>query len=76
LDEDWLAVESLAGLGGGFGMSADPAAAEYESRVGCDMIVRARLIIVLRWMTERLYMVVQAIHELAERVYKSPLSMT
>jgi hypothetical protein len=71
-----LAVGSLAGLGGGFGMSADPAAAEYESRVGCDMIVRACPIIVLRWITERLYMVVQTVLELAGRLYTSPLPMT
>jgi hypothetical protein len=43
-----LVIELLAGFGCGFGMSADPAAAEYESRVFCDMIVRACPIIVLR----------------------------
>jgi hypothetical protein len=67
-----LVAELLAGFGCGFGMSADPAAAEYESRVFCDMIVRARPIMILRWMIERLYMVVKITLELAERLYKRP----
>ena len=68
-------VELLVGFGCGFGMSAEPAAAEYESRVFCDMTVLACLIIA-RLMTERLYMVVETILEMAGRVYRRPLSMT
>lgn len=49
-------------------MSADPAAAEYESRVFCDMIARACPVIVLRYIVERLYMVVETLLELAERL--------
>lgn len=41
-------IELLAGFGCGFGMSADPAAAEYESRAFCDMSDRACSMIVLR----------------------------
>lgn len=56
----------------GFGMSADPAAAEYESRVFCDMIDLTLPGGMLRERVEKLYMIVRTVFELDRKTFDHP----